>query len=142
MLFASAALAVLLAAVFVVLIVTLVQVRDEQADRARSERRIAAANNLEQRVLDLETDARRFAVTRRAAYLGPLVDASNNMKAASRQLVALSQGDPTRAQRAQQLQDGVTHYAATWGAAVVEAAARNPKRAQTVVLSTKAEREQ
>jgi signal transduction histidine kinase len=142
MLFASAALAVLLAAVFVVLIVTLVQVRSEQADRARSEQRIAEANTLEQRVLDLETDARRFAVTRRAVYLGPLVDASNNMKAASRRLVQLSQGDPTRVQRAQQLEDGVAHYAATWGAAVVEAAARNPKRAQTLVLSNKAEREQ
>jgi len=142
MLFASTALAVLVGAVFVVLIVTLVQVREEQESRAHSEQLIAAANELEQRVLDLETDARRFAVTRRAVYLGPLIDASNNMKAASRQLVALSHGDRARVVRAQQLQDGVQHYAATWAAAVVEAAARNPKQARALVLSSAGKREQ
>src|SRR6185437_4798284 len=58
------------------------------------------------------------------------------------QLLKLAEGDPTRVQRAQRLQDGVQHYAATWGAAVVEAAARNPKGAQTLVISNKAGREQ
>ena len=44
--------------------------------------------------------------------------------------------------RAQQLQDGVRHYAATWAALVIEVAARNPKKAQTLVLSAAGEREQ
>ena len=142
LLFATTTLAVLVAAVFVVLIVTLVQVRNEQRASGRSERLIAAANDLEQRVLDLETDARRFAVTRRGVYLGPLVSASKSMKGASKHLVAMSAGDPTRVQRAQQLEDGVQHYAATWAALVIEVAARNPRAARTLVLSSAGEREQ
>jgi signal transduction histidine kinase len=133
---------VLVGAVFVVLIVTLVQVRDQQRNRAHTEQVIATATDLERRVLDLETDARRFAVTGRGVYLRPLVDASAQMRAESQQLVELSQGDATRVLRAQQLQDGVRHYAATWAALVIEVAARNPKKAQTLVLSAAGEREQ
>ena len=132
----------LVGAAFVVLIVTLVQVRDQQRKRAHTEQVIATATDLERRVLDLETDARRFAVTGRGVYLRPLVDASAQMKAGSQQLVELSQGDATRVLRAQQLQDGVRHYAATWAALVIEVAARNPKKAQTLVLSAAGEREQ
>jgi CHASE3 domain sensor protein len=142
MLFASTVLAVLVGAVFVVLIVTLVQVRHQQRARARSEQVIAAANSLEQRVLDLETDARRFAVTRRGVYLRPLVEGSATMKAVSKRLVELSQGDRTRLLRAQQLQDGAQHYAATWAALVIEVAARNPKKARTLVISNAGLREQ
>jgi signal transduction histidine kinase len=142
LLFASAVLGVLVGAVFVVLIVTLVQVRNQQRARAHTEQVIATATDLERRVLDLETDARRFAVTGRGVYLRPLVDANASMKAASQRLVELSHGDPTRVQRAQQLQDGVQHYAATWAALVIEIAARNPKKARTLVLSTAGEREQ
>ena len=132
----------LVGAVFVVLIVTLVQVRDQQRARAHSERVIATATDLERRVLDLETDARRFAVTGRGVYLRPLVNASADMKSASERLVELSQGDPTRVLRAQQLQDGVRHYAATWAALVIEVAARDPKKARTLVLSSAGAREQ
>jgi signal transduction histidine kinase/CHASE3 domain sensor protein len=142
LLFASVALALLVGAVFVVLIVTLVQVRNQQRSRAHTEQVIATATDLERRVLDLETDARRFAITGRGVYLRPLVDANASLKAASQHLVELSQGDATRVQRAQQLQDGVRHYAATWAALVIEIAARNPKKARTLVLSSKGEREQ
>jgi signal transduction histidine kinase/CHASE3 domain sensor protein len=142
LLFASAALAVLVGAVFVVLIVTLVQVRKQQRARAHTEQVIATAADLERRVLDLETDARRFAVTGRGVYLRPLVDANAGLKGTTRRLVELSRGDATRLQRAQRLQDGVQHYAATWAALVIEIAARNPKKARTLVLSSKGEREQ
>jgi signal transduction histidine kinase/CHASE3 domain sensor protein len=142
MLFASTALAVLVGAVFVLLIVTLVQGRRQQHTRAQSERLIATSNKLEQRVLDLETDARRFAVTGQGVYLRPLVGASANMKALSKRLVELSQGDRARVLRAQQLQDGVQHYGATWAALVIEVAARSPKQARSLVLSSTGLREQ
>jgi len=142
LLFASVVLAALVGAVFVVLIVTLVQVRNQQRARTHSEQVISTAADLERRVLDLETDARRFAVTGRGVYLRPLVDANASLKAASQRLVELSRGDATRAQRAQQLQDRVRHYAATWAALVIEVAARNPKKARSLVLSSAGEREQ
>jgi signal transduction histidine kinase len=142
LLFASVVLAALVGAVFVVLIVTLVQVRNQQRARTHSEQVISTAADLERRVLDLETDARRFAVTGRGVYLRPLVDANANLKAASQRLVELSQGDATRVQRVQQLQDGVRHYAATWAALVIEVAARNPRKARSLVLSSAGEREQ
>ena len=142
MLFATATLAVLVAAVFVVLIVTLVQVRKQQNVRGDADRRIAAANDVERHVLDLETDARRFAVTRRGVYLGSLVKATAAMKEQSRRLVRLSRGDATRLGRARRLEAGVRHYAATWAALVVEAAARNPTAARALVVSDRGEREQ
>jgi signal transduction histidine kinase len=142
MLFASTALGVLIGAVFVILIVTLRNVRDQQRARGHSEAVIASANHLEQIVLDLETDARRYAITRKGVYLGPLRVASQDLQSVSRQLVALSAGDQTRELRAQTLQDGVLHYAATWASLVIEAAVRDPKKAKELVISNASLREQ
>ena len=142
MLFASTALGVLIGAVFVILIVTLRNVRDQQRARGHSETVIASANHLEQIVLDLETDARRYAITRKGVYLGPLRVASQDLQSVSRQLVALSAGDQTRELRAQTLQDGVLHYAATWASLVIEVAVRDPKKANELVISNAGLREQ
>jgi len=142
MLFASTALGVLIGAVFVILIVTLRNVRDQQRARGHSEAVIASANHLEQIVLDLETDARRYAITRKGVYLGPLRVASQDLQSVSRQLVALSAGDQTRELRAQTLQDGVLHYAATWASLVIEVAVRDPKKANELVISNAGLREQ
>ena len=120
LLFASLSLGVLVGAAFVILIVTLLNVRNQQRARTDSERLIAKTNQLEQAVLDLETDARRYAVTRNGVYLGSLRLASENLQSLSRELVALSKGDSTRVLRAQKLQDGVQHYAATWASLVIE----------------------
>jgi signal transduction histidine kinase len=142
LLFASASLGVLVGAAFVVLIVTLFNVRNQQRARSHSERLIAKANELEQLVLDLETDARRYAITRDGVYLGPLRVASKNLQSASKELVVLSEGDRTRVLRAQRLQDGVQHYAATWASLVIEIAVRNPKKAKELVVSSAGLREQ
>jgi signal transduction histidine kinase len=93
-------------------------------------------------VLDLETDARRYAITRKGVYLGPLRVASQDLQSVSRQLVALSAGDQTRELRAQTLQDGVLHYAATWASLVIEVAVRDPKKANELVISNASLREQ
>jgi signal transduction histidine kinase len=142
LLFASVSLGVLVGAAFVILIVTLVNVRNQQRARSHSERLIAKANELEQLVLDLETDARRYAITRNGVYLGPLRAASQNLQSVSKELVALSEGDQTRVLRAQRLQDGVQHYAATWASLVIEIAVRNPKKAKELVVSSAGLREQ
>ncbi len=142
MLFASTALGVLIGAVFVILIVTLRNVRDQQRARGHSEAVIASANHLEQIVLDLETDARRYAITRKGVYLGPLRVASQDLQSVSKQLVALSAGDQTRELRAQRLHDGVLHYAATWASLVIEIAVRDPKKAKELVISSAGLREQ
>ena len=142
MLIASISLGVLVGAAFVILILTLLNVRNQQAARGHSERLIAKTNQLEQIVLDLETDARRYAITRDGVYLGPLRVASQKLQSVSKELVALSAGNPTRVLRAQQLQDGVQHYAATWASLVIEIAVRNPKKARELVLNSAGVREQ
>jgi signal transduction histidine kinase len=142
MLFASMALGILIGAAFVILIVTLRNVRDQQRARGHSEAVIASANHLEQIVLDLETDARRYAITRNGVYLGPLRVASENLQSVSKDLVSLSAGDQTRELRAQRLQDGVLHYAATWASLVIEIAVRDPKKAKELVISSAGLREQ
>jgi signal transduction histidine kinase len=142
MLFASLALGVLVGAAFVILIVTLRNVRDQQRARGHSEAVIATANHLEQLVLDLESDARRYAITQNGVYLGPLVNASKSFQKVSKQLVDLSKGDSTRELRAQQLQDGVQHYASTWASLVIEIAVHNPKKARELVLGNAGLRQQ
>src|SRR5258707_14597340 len=89
MLFASVSLGVLVGAAFVILIVTLLNVRNQQRARTESERLVAKTNKLEQAVLDLETDARRYAITRKGVYLGPLRVASQNLQSLSGELVTL-----------------------------------------------------
>jgi signal transduction histidine kinase len=142
LLFASLSLGVLVGAAFVILIVTLRNVRDQQRARGHSEMVIATANHLEQLVLNLESDARRYAITRNGVYLGPLVNASKSFQKVSKQLVDVSKGDSTRELRAQRLRDGVQHYAATWASLVIEIAVRNPKKARELVLGNTGLRQQ
>ena len=136
LLVASISLGVLVGAAFVILIVTLVDVRQQQSARVRSEKIIATANQLEQLVLDLESDARRYAITRNGLFLGPLVATTKQFTTVSAQLVQLSQGVAVREARAKRLQSGVKRYSNTWGVLVVEIAAKNPAKAKELVLNS------
>ena len=66
---ASLTLALFVGAVFAILIVTLLKRRHTQAVGRGPSLVIAQANLLEQQVLNLETDARRYAITKHGVYL-------------------------------------------------------------------------
>jgi signal transduction histidine kinase len=136
LLFATISLCVLVGAAFVILLFTLVDVRRQQSSRGHSEKIVATANELEQLVLDLESDARRYAITRNGLYLGPLVATTKQFTTVSAQLVQLSQGVAIREARAQTLAAGVRQYGNTWGVLVVEIAARDPAKAKELVLNS------
>jgi signal transduction histidine kinase len=138
MLLACGGLAVLVGAAFLVLIATLLSARSTQAARTRSEQVIAQANLLEQQVLNLETDARRFAITHHGVYLRPLVDANRNLSVTATRLVALDTDDRPGAEH---LKAAVQQYAETYATLVITAAARNPAAARTLVLQGADERQ-
>jgi signal transduction histidine kinase len=138
MLLACGGLALLVGAAFVVLIATLLSARSTQAARTRSEQVIAQANLLEQQVLNLETDARRFAITHHGVYLHPLVAANQNLTVTANRLVVLDSDNRTNAQR---LRTAVQLYAQTYATLVITAAARDPATARTLVLQGADERQ-
>ena len=134
MVLASVALAVLVGAAFGVLIVVISNVHRQQRATAHSEQVIETANQFEQLVLDLETDARRYAITGKGVYLGPLVSANANLKTASNRLIKLSQSDPLTLVSAQRLQDEAQHYVSTFASLVIETAVHNPSAAKALVI--------
>jgi signal transduction histidine kinase/HAMP domain-containing protein len=140
--FASVALGVLVGAAFVTLIVTLHNARGQERARARSERLIASASRLEQLVLDLEGDARRYVITHDSPSFAPLVNARRRFDAESLRLVELSRGDPVREARARQLRAGVNHFGRAWAQIVLRGIGRDPTRARDLVLGSTGLREQ
>ena len=68
---ASAAVVLLVSAVFATLLASIGNLRDSAHKAQHSEQVIAAANNLKTVVLDLETGARGFVITRQERFLAP-----------------------------------------------------------------------
>jgi signal transduction histidine kinase len=132
MLIASGALALLVVAVFAILITTLVRASHTEAERSKSERVIAQANLLEQQVLNLETDARRFAITKNGGYLKPLTDAEKTLSGTADRLVELDTDNRAAASR---LRTAVEQYAQTYTLLVVSTAAHDPDAARALVIS-------
>lgn len=141
MFIASTALAVLVGAAFVILLITILQLRNQSRQAGRSEQVIATANHLQTLVLDLETNARRYAVTQRGVFLKPLRTASLQFPVVANRLVTYSKGDPVRFARAQRIKADVTRYLDTWAILVITAAADDPAKAKTIVLDSSGQRQ-
>ena len=69
--FSAIAVAIGLAIVFGVLFLAIVSLHDRSLEARRSQQVIATANRLQTYVIDLETGARGFALTRDERYLDP-----------------------------------------------------------------------
>ena len=68
---AGTAIVLLVSAVFAILLASIGDLRDSAQKAQHSEQVLAAANNLETVVLDLETGARGFVITRQESFLEP-----------------------------------------------------------------------
>ena len=138
MFIASATLALLVGAAFAVLIATLLNARDVQRQRTSSEMVIAEANLLEQQVLNLETDARRYAITNHGVYLQPLINSNKTIGSIADRVVRL---DTDNKSQAEHLRTAVKQYAQTYTSLVITAAARSPVAARELVVSGAGERQ-
>ena len=84
-------------------------VRTEHSDRV-----LVRSNDLERKVVDLETGLRGFAITHDHAFLAPMLAAQQRIPAELDDLRRLVRDDPAQARRAQAISNAVWSYARTW----------------------------
>ena len=122
---ASAVLALLVGAVFVVLIRAVTKERDSADQAIRSQEVIAAANRLERLVLDLETGQRGFAITGNERFLEPWLAAREAYPSLADALeTATGGGLNGQAEAARRITAAIDAYIAQYSVPLVEAARR------------------
>jgi signal transduction histidine kinase len=132
MFFASAGLAALIGAAFVILIVAIVNLRSQSRTERHSEEVIATANKLD---LDLQTGARGYVISHHGVYLKPWQNANAAFPEIAANLQRLVKSNPTQAKRAKNIIAGIKDYEVTWADLVILTAAENPTKARALVIT-------
>jgi signal transduction histidine kinase/CHASE3 domain sensor protein len=135
MLAASLGLAVLVGSVLTVFVVTLLRFRETAQLVRHSEEVVASANHLEKEVLDLETGARGFMLTRQQRFLEPWRSAGRQLPAGTARLERLVRDNPEQEQRARGIARATRAYYVTWSVPIVRLVRRDPAAA-TARVST------
>src|SRR4029453_7540574 len=103
MLLASVALALVVGAVFAILLVPIQGARNAERSALHSQDVLIAAHGLEQRVLDLETGQRGFILTRQPRFLMPWQQAREELPQQERALLELVRGDSVQEGRVREI---------------------------------------
>ena len=135
MLWASAALAVLVAVAFVPLLHAVAQLRDSERAARMSERAVGQANEAEKLLLDAETGVRGFVITRDPRFLAPYRSARLALGAQTRNLVQDVQDDPAQEQRARIVDRQARAYVEDYSPRIVALARRDPDAAARLVAT-------
>jgi signal transduction histidine kinase len=130
--FSAIAVAVGLAIVFGVLFLAIVSLHQRSLDARRSQQVIATANRLQTFVIDLETGARGFALTRDERYLDPWRSAQAQYPGAIATLVELTRDNPTQHRRALAIKTKIQAYFSDYSLPLVNFLRRNPADAPSV----------
>src|SRR5712691_4768161 len=135
MLTASAALALVVAAAFAVMLLAIGDQR-HSAERARhSDEVLAAANNLEKLVLDLETGQRGFVITGQETFLDPWKSARRAFPLQARSLDGLVSDNPAQEARARAIEQAGLDYLREYSDPLVATARADQARAKSMVAS-------
>jgi signal transduction histidine kinase len=130
--FAAIAVAIGLALVFGVLFLAIGSLHQRSLDARRSQQVIATANELQTYVIDLETGARGFAITRDKRYLDPWNRAQRLYPGAISTLDDLTKDSPVQHSRALAIKRDIQTYFSTYAFGVVDFLRRNPQAAPDV----------
>jgi signal transduction histidine kinase len=139
--FAAIAVAIGLAIVFAVLFVAILSLHQRSLDARRSQQVIATANELQTYVIDLETGARGFAITRDERYLDPWNQAQRLYPGAITTLVELTKDSPVQHRRALAIKRDIQRYFSTYSFGVVDFLRRNPQAAPDVATDPRGRRQ-
>jgi signal transduction histidine kinase len=131
MVVASSLLMLLVGAAFVVLLVSVADLRTSTRLASHSEEVLAAANQLERLVIDLETGGRGFVITRQERFLGPWRAAQIAVPGQASTLRRLAAGNPVQQGRAQRITQAITSYVRDYSLPLVATARRDPESART-----------
>ena len=134
MVVASGLLALVVSAAFVVLLVSVEDLRATERLALHSEEVLAAATQLERLVIDVESGQRGFVITGQKRFLDSWRDAQRALPGASRRLAQLTADDQEHGQ-ALRIGQAVTAYARDYSVPLVAAAGRDPDSARTVAAT-------
>src|SRR5258705_3362685 len=135
--FAAIAVAIGLAIVFAVLFLAILSLHQRSLDARRSQQVIATGNELQTYVIDLETGARGFAITREERFLDPWKPAQALYPGAIGTLVKLTKDSPTQHRRALAIESDIQRYFSTYSFRVVDFLRRNPQAAPDVAIDAR-----
>ena len=126
-----------LAVVFLVLFLAITGLRQRSLDARHSQQVIATANELQTRVIDLETGVRGFVLTSDESYLRPWRDAQKRYPGAIKQLLSLTKDDLGQHQRALSIKHAIDTYLESYSKPLVLFMQRNPGLAREIVVDEK-----
>ncbi|MEN3313068.1 MAG: hypothetical protein V7645_2397 [Actinomycetota bacterium] len=130
--FSAIAVALGLAIVFAVLLLAIVSLHQRSLEARRSQQVIATANRLQTFVIDLETGARGFALTREERYLDPWRVAQARYPGAIATLLELTRDNGLQHRRALAIKTQIQVYFSDYSVPLVEFLRRNPQEAPSV----------
>jgi signal transduction histidine kinase len=133
----AVAVAAGLAVVFAVLLLAIVSLGQRSQDARHSQQVIAAANRLQTYVIDLETGARGFALTRDERELDPWRTAQDRYPAAVTALVDLTKDNRIQQRRALEIKRSIQTYFSAYSSPLVDFLRRNPDTAPSVATSAR-----
>src|SRR4051812_1580904 len=131
----SAAAAVLIGTVMIVLIVAVTGQRDAARSAFRSQEALAAGNQLEKSLLSIENGVRGYVASRRERFLDPANEALASYPGEVRRLNALVDDDPGQQARAEQLGGEIDDYVKLWARPLIGVARRQPAQARSIVIT-------
>jgi signal transduction histidine kinase len=124
-----------LGAVFAVLIVSVIGLRDRSLEARRSQEVIATANRLQTLVVDMETGLRGFVITGNERQLKPWRDAHRRYPAEVKRLVRLTESNPGQRLRARTIGEAIREYLFYYSEPLIKFMRGNPGLARRVAAS-------
>jgi signal transduction histidine kinase len=137
---ASGLLMLLVGAGFVVLLLSVQDLRDSERQARHAEAVLANANHIERLVVDLETGQRGFVITGQERFLEPWQTARSQLPGQITALEDLMADDPAQRARAEEISRSVTSYVRDYSVPLVEAARRDPASARSEAATTEGKR--
>jgi len=128
---ASALLALIVCGVFVVLLVSITQLRDAEAKARRSEQVLVVANGLERQIVDVQTGERGFVISGQESFLEPWEAAQTAFPGQAAQLEKLVAGNSEQMARAERITQEGNSYIRNYSIPLVAAARRDPESVRT-----------
>ena len=113
------------------LLLTITDMRSAASAARQSAQVLAAANQAEKLVLDLETGVRGFALTRDERFLDPWRSAQAALPRQLERLTTLAAGNPAQRALAEQIGAGVAGYVDEYSIPTVESVRRQDSRPPT-----------
>jgi signal transduction histidine kinase len=139
--FSAIAVAIGLAIVFAVLFLAILSLHQRSLDARRSQQVIATANRLQTYVIDLETGARGFALTREERYLDPWKSAQAQYPGAVATLLEFTKDSPVQHRRALDIDKNIEVYFSDYSVGLVKFLRRNPQEAPDVATDARGRRQ-